>query len=130
MRCSLELEAEAHRACLVYLDHRDLRVRMGPWVLLGSLSRVNLETRDHQVFRVLLDYQEPEGPKEKKAVKDQRVIEVLMGSVSRDHQGLLDLLEPSLTYRISSSTPQMVPSTSQRSGDHQGPWVPGDRREM
>lgn len=89
----MELESEAHRVPPANLAPRDLRVRMEPQVPQGSLSRASQGTQDQRVFRVLLDYQVQGGPKEKRAIQDQRVIEALMDSVSQDHLGLLDLLD-------------------------------------
>lgn len=109
--------------------------------LQGSLSRVNQENQDQRVSRVLLDYQVLGGPKERKAVQDPRVKEELMASVSKDHLGLLGLLDLSLMYMICSIMSQRVYSTSQRSEDHPGLRVlrdclaeldfpaPGDQRE-
>lgn len=128
----------AHR---VHPAHQDHRVRMGPQELQGSLSRVNQETEDQRVFRVLLDFQVLWGPKEREAVQEPRVTEVPMDSVSQDHAGLLDLLDLPLIYMICSLMSQRVSSTSQRSEDHPGLRVlkaclaeldfqaPGDQRE-
>lgn len=142
MTCSLELESEAHRDHLAYLAYLDLRVEMEPQVLQGSLSRVSQGNQDQKVFRVLPDYQVLEGPKEKRGVKDPRVIVALMDSVSQDHLGLLDLLDLWLSCRICSSMSQMVSSTLQKSEDLQDQWAlkaclaeqdflaPGDQKEM
>lgn len=114
---------------------------MEPPVLQDSPSRVSQETQDQRAYRGLLDYQVLGGPKEKKAVQDPRVIEVLTDSVSQDQLGLQDLLDLSLICRICSSMLRMVSSTSQRSEDHQGQralkaclaeldfLAPGDQRE-
>lgn len=93
MTCSLELVSKAHRVPLANLAHKDPRVTMESQEPQDFLSRVNQVTQEQRVSRVLLDYQVLGGPKERKAVQDPRVSEVLMDTVSQDHLVLLDLLE-------------------------------------
>lgn len=98
--CSLELGLEALTDLLVSLGPVDQRVKMVPQVLQEPLLRVSQEFQVPWVFRALLDSQGQGEPKEKRAVMDQRESLAVTDSVSKDHQGLLDLLDQLSIWRI------------------------------